>query len=482
MKRLALVLAIAVVAMFASLGTADAAGTWGNAQDINPYATFGGSGSSQGALVICPQADSCVVLGEYFTGGVSQGYKIPLVNGVWGAATSIPGLNALNQGNFVNFDTYGCSPQSTCVAVGVYDDGPGSNGFLYETGGNPAIAIPGLAALNVGHNVSIESVSCSSAGNCSIAGSYTNGSSNGMPFTADEVGGVWQNAQPVAGTSGGGQLHAVSCWADGECVGVGYTYISSVPTAFTVRRTGGTWASATQIPGVATIGAYSDATVLSCSAGPVCIALGTTNINAQKQSYSTMLANGSWSNAVLVPGVAALDTSGYTKVFLLSCWGPTSCLAIGQWHSASASGSWVSELSNGVWGTAIDMPGVAAITNGFDSAKSMSCASDGTCAIIGNYQVGLPWQAYVVMRNADGTFTDASPVPGLTAMNVGGYSDPSDIYCMIGFCAAVGWYEPTQSLSSTFFVEMTYTPTPTPTPTTEPTTPSGDPVVPTFTG
>ena len=479
MKRLAVVLAIAVVAMFASLGTADAAGTWGNAQQIDPFTTFGGSGNSDGSLIMCQSAGNCAVLGQYTTGGITQGFKINETNGVWGAASAVPGLNALNQGTFVGFDTYGCSPQLSCVAAGIYDDGPGTNGFLYETGGNPAIAIPGLATLNVGHNVSIESVSCSSVGNCSIVGAYTNGSANGMPFVADEVGGVWQNAQAIAGTSGGGQIHAVSCWADGECVGVGYTYISTVPTAFTVTRSGGVWGSAALIPGVATIGPYSDATVLSCSAGPVCIALGTTNINGQKQSFSTMLSNGTWSNAVLVPGVAALDTSHQTKVFLLSCWGPTSCLAIGQWQGASALGSWVSELSNGVWGTAVDMPGVAALTTGYNTAKSLSCASDGTCAVIGNYQVGSPWQAYVAMRNSDGTFTNAAPVPGLTAMNVGGYADPREIYCLLGYCAAAGWYQPSQNTSSAFVVEMTYTPTPSPTPSTGP---SGDPVVPTFTG
>lgn len=476
MKRLTVFLAVAVLAMFATLGTADAAGTWGDAQEINPYATFGGSGSSEASLVMCPEAGSCVVLGEYITGGLLQGFKIALVNGVWGPATEIPGLNALNQGNFVNFDTYGCSPQS-CVAAGVYDDGPGQNGFLYETGGNPAIAIPGLATLNVGHNASIESVSCSSAGNCSIAGSYTNGSSSSVPFVADEVGGVWQNAQAIAGTSGGGQLHEVSCWADGECVGVGYTNISSVQTAFTVRRTAGVWASATQIPGVATIGPYSDATVLSCSAGPVCIALGTTNINGQKQSFSTMLSNGTWANAILVPGVAALDTSHQTKVFLLSCWGPTSCLAIGQWQSPSADGSWIAELSNGVWGTATDIPGVASLATGLNSAKALSCASDGTCALIGNYETVLPWQAYVMMRNSDGTYTDATPVPALTAMNAGGYADPRDITCIIGFCAAVGFYEPSSYSISSFFVAMTYTPSPSPTP-----APSTDPIAPTFTG
>jgi len=62
--------------------------------------------------------------------------------------------------------------------------------------------IPGLAALNVGGDAWINMVSCASAGNCSVGGSYLNRRHGEFQaFVASETGGTWGTAREVPGTA-----------------------------------------------------------------------------------------------------------------------------------------------------------------------------------------------------------------------------------------------------------------------------------------
>ncbi len=81
---------------------------------------------------------------------------------------------------------------------------------------NVAIELPGSAALNVGGNAGVLSISCASSGNCSAGGNYIDGSSHLQAFVADESGGTWGGADRGAGDGGtehgwkrGGQLGVV---------------------------------------------------------------------------------------------------------------------------------------------------------------------------------------------------------------------------------------------------------------------------------
>jgi len=104
-----------------------------------------------------------------------------------------------------------------------------------------------------------------------------------------------------------------------------------------------------------------------------------------------------------------------------------------------------------------------------------SCAPDGSCAVVGYYNDGTNYQGFVFNRNADGSFSDAQPIPGLGALNVGGYGDPQGVSCVVGGCAASGWYRPSADGIAAFVVDMVTSPDPTPAPTP-------DPIAPAFTG
>jgi hypothetical protein len=88
-----------------------------------------------------------------------------------------------------------------------------------------AKAVPGIAALNKGGVSDVNSVSCGSAGNCSLGGYYTSASGNWEAFVASEKNGTWGAAKEVAGSLSKGEftlVYSVSCGAAGYCTAAGY--------------------------------------------------------------------------------------------------------------------------------------------------------------------------------------------------------------------------------------------------------------------
>jgi hypothetical protein len=476
MKRFILTLAMVVAALVASVGLAGAASTWGNAQPVSGFTAMGGTGLSAGSLVICSAPGECMALGEYEVGGVFHAFKALEANGVWSAASTIPSIDTLSAGRDVEFEAYGCASQNSCVAAGGYGDGIGSSSFVYDPATDTAIEIPGLAALNVDHYSTVSSISCSSPGNCSLVGTYDDLSQFSQAFTADQVGGVWQNASSVAGTTSGSTLQSVSCWADGECVAIGDVVNGSINEPIVVTRTGGTWGAAVTVPGISGLSTNGGVGLeISCSAGPVCFAAGLANSPSVTVVFVTSYANGTWSDASQLPAFPELGNSLIAGVHGLSCWTPGNCLLTGSYDNAGSQSSWTAELLDGVWQFAVPVSGINTLAPNGAGLTGTSCASDGSCAGVGYYNDGTNYQGFVFNRNADGSFSDAQPIPGLEALNVGGYGDPQSVSCVVGGCAATGWYRPNPNDLATFVVDMVTSPGPAPAPTP-------DPIAPAFTG
>jgi hypothetical protein len=475
MKRFILTLTMVAAALVASVGLAGAASTWGNAQPVTGFDTIGGTGGSTGSLVICSAPGECMALGDYEVDSSSHAFKALEANGVWSAASAIPSLDTLGTGNPVTFETYGCASQNSCVVAGSYEAGPShSSSFVYDPAADTAIGIPGLAALNTGGYSAVPSISCASPGNCRLVGTYEDNSPYSQAFTADQVGGVWQNASSVAGATSGSSLQSVSCWADGECVAIGDVINGPISEPLLVTRSGGTWGSAATVPGISALTtANSGGNVVSCSAGPVCVAMG--SAIGGNVVFATSLVNGTWSNAALIPSFPALTNSPYSAINGLSCWTAGNCLLSGSYSEAGIQKVWLTEILNGVLQVAFPAPEFDALSTTDSGSTAQSCAPDGSCAIVGYYNDGTNYQGFVFNRTTDGTFTNAQPIPGLIALNVGGYGDPQDVSCVVGGCAATGWYRPDPNGMAAFVVDMVTTPDPTP-------TPAPDPIAPAFTG
>jgi hypothetical protein len=89
-----------------------------------------------------------------------------------------------------------------------------------------------------------------------------------------------------------------------------------------------------------------------------------------------------------VPGLAALNTVGRgTQVLTVSCAPAGNCAAGGSYLDRSGhQQGFVASEDNGVWGTAIELPGLGALNAGGSAEVDwLSCPSPGQCAAGGFY-------------------------------------------------------------------------------------------------
>ena len=322
--------------------------------------------------------------------------------GTFGRAIEVPGLPVLNKGGNAQVIELSCTSAGNCAAVGGYTDGRRhQQGFVVsELHGrwHSAIEVPGLGALNKGGNAGVNSVSCTSAGNCTAVGFYTNGSKKSQGFVAVERSGRWHAAVEVPGlgalnTGGNAGVWEVSCGSAVNCAAIGgYTDGRRHQQGFVVSEKNGRWGQAIEVPGLGILNKGGDASSfsVSCPSAGNCAAAGTYDDGSGGQGFVVSETNGVWGQAIEVPGLGALNQGGDAEVDSVSCGAAGNCVAVGDYidGGANSQGFVVSE-KNGVWGKAIDPPGLAALNNGSAGGNaevdSVSCTSAGNCTAVGTY-------------------------------------------------------------------------------------------------
>jgi hypothetical protein len=150
-----------------------------------------------------------------------------------------------------------------------------------------------------------------------------------------------------------------------------------------------------------------------------------------------------WGSAQEVPGTAALNTGGNADIASVSYASPGNCSAGGYYYSGSAHlQAFVASQSGGTWGTAIEVPGIAALnTDGDAEVTSVSCASPGNCSAGGSYVDGSGGGQAFVVGQSGGTWGTAIQVPGSAVLNIGGTAQITSVSCAsAGNCTAGGSY------------------------------------------
>src|SRR6185437_252719 len=108
---------------------------------------------------------------------------------------------------------------------------------------------------------------------------------------------------------------------------------------------------------------------------------------------------GTWRTARELPGLGALNKDGNSAPLALSCGSPGNCAAAGYYlDSAGRRQAFVADEHKGVWKAAIAVPGVGALNKGgFAQVSALSCASAGNCGAGGIYEDGSGhFQVFVV--------------------------------------------------------------------------------------
>ncbi|MGO9501902.1 MAG: hypothetical protein ACLPUO_10065 [Streptosporangiaceae bacterium] len=441
-----------------------AIGSWGKAIEVPGLAALNTGRDASVTTMSCASAGNCAAGGDYadHRGYRSQGFVAVERDGVWGKAIAVPGLGALNTGGDGELDSVSCGSAGNCAAGGYYSGSHSQQGFVaVERNGRwgAAIEVPGLGALNKAGDADVLSVSCGSAGSCVAGGYYGYSQIGERGFVAVERNGRWGTAIEVPGLAaldkdGYARVNSVSCASAGNCaVGGSYTFHGGEQGAFVASERNSRWAKAIAVPGLGALnkGEFAWVSSVSCASAGNCAAGGAYgDRHGNDQGFVAAERNGRWGKAIEVPGLGALNKRGDAQVLSVSCGSAGSCAAGGiydEQRDVHGQG-FVAVERNGRWGTAIRVPGLAALNKGggVTQVLTVSCASAGNCAAGGYYFDRPDHHTWFVAVERNGRWGTAIEVPGLKALNKG--TDGVDVSgsgfsvscAPAGTCAAGGYY------------------------------------------
>jgi hypothetical protein len=318
-------------------------------------------------------------------------------------------------------------------------------------GWNNATEIPGLAALTSG-NAEPRAVSCGSAGNCAAVGLYATGIGKFQALVADEVGGTWQNAAEMPGTallniSDDAVATSVSCPSAGNCAAGGYyTRNNTQNDPFVASEVNGTWKNALEVPGTSVLntGGEADITSVSCASAGNCAAFGDyRNGTHHSEAFTVSEVSGNWQFAAELPGFGMLNADGEAQADAISCPTAGNCSAVGSYTDASGNvQAFAASEVNGTWQKAAELPGIGTLNaGGHVQLWSLSCPAAGDCGTGGYYTDGSGHQQAFVASEVNGTWSNAAELPGSAALNAGGDAGVISVSCpSAGNCTAGGYY------------------------------------------
>jgi hypothetical protein len=298
-------------------------GRWGTVTGVPGLEALNKGGGAGVTSVSCPSAGNCAAAGTYTDRrGHFQGFVASQRRGRWGTVIEVPGLGALNK---VDAGVYSvsCASAGNCAAGGTYADRRGHpQGFVASQRHGrwgTAAGVPGLGALNKGGSAEVVSVSCASAGNCAAGGDYTVLTVGGeQGFVVAERDGRWGTAAGVPGlmalNMGFAEVGSVSCPSAGSCtLGGTYTDRDDQQQGFVVSERHGRWGTPAAVPGLGTLNKGGSAEILSvsCPSAGNCAAGGTyLDRRGHRLGFVVSERHGHWGTPAEMPQPGALNAGG----------------------------------------------------------------------------------------------------------------------------------------------------------------------------
>ncbi len=367
------------------------------------------NGLDQGYLPFqsCSSVGNCAVTGMYLNAqSVDAGVFEDEVKGVWQTPVTAAIPLGGDTSKSVTMNGVSCPANNSCVAVGQYVTAVKNKtvtivneqvfvasqlGGVWQRG--VALALPSNAMTS--SEVAIpHAITCASAGNCTVVGTYTTDSTVFATdgFLASEVKGVWHQAVELALPRGANanpfvSLSQVACWSGGNCTAVGsYLDTNNVAHALIVPELSGSWRRGLSLSLPANASAFAGASLneVTCTTNGSCLALGSFNtVSGAVQPLVALSTSGRWSGLQVRLPHAARNPEALTFGFDgVACASPGNCAFGGQFLDAN--GRYQGFLDNVVNGfvqpaQVLALPSGALQAGHNGGVVSLSCPAVGQC-------------------------------------------------------------------------------------------------------
>jgi len=428
-----------------------------------------------GGALSCPSVGNCTAVGQYRdSAGHEQGFLLSETAGTWGTAVEAPLPANVGPKPQVVLDRLSCPSAGNCTAVGNYTE-PSRNGWLgflvSEAAGTWSAAIVPSLPANASPNqerMEIGGLSCTSVGNCTTMGNYTDKSGDLDGFLWTETAGVWgtaveetlpANAAPdplVERYAEGG----LSCPSAGNCTAVSdYTDSSGDNEGLILSETSGTWGTGVEAAVPAGVRPETDANLheVQCPSAGNCTAFGVfTNSEEHDREFLTE-NSGVWGPAIKLALPAGAEPQEVIEGSL-SCPSAGDCSYVGDWKpNEFVSRALLATENDGTWGAGINgvLPANATGDPGA-FLSSVACTSPGRCTAVGSYN---SYTTNFVER--EGMVFTATPVTAFLSASgpLGGAFAGSPISASRVFATLAGGSDPTGAITFTVFGPQSSPPT-----------------------
>ena len=354
----------------------------------------------------------------------------------------------------VSIKSVSCASAHDCSAVGTYIDSAGNTQglLLTESSGVWASGVEAVLPSDAGSTpkVSVSSVSCASAGNCTAVGVYNNAAGDQRGLLLTESSGVWQPGEeagfaPILASSPTLSPSSVSCSSAGNCTAVGDD-VDPVGNhrGLMVTQSSGVWGFALE-PGLPTDQASNpkvSLTSVSCASAGNCIAVGDYIDTAGDQRGLILTeSSGVWGGAEAnLPADAGSNPN--VSLTSVSCTSVGNCTAVGQYDDTAGNPqALLLTESSDVWAAGVKpaLPGDADSTGAAD-LSSVSCASAGDCTAVGIYLDGKNNIQGLLLTESSGVWATGVEASLPNAGSLPNVSLSSVSCASAGNCAAIGTY------------------------------------------
>ncbi len=471
--RVLCLVSVVAVALAAQAAAADAdVLSWAPGAVVPPPVSAGAQPGVVVTSMSCPSAGNCSAVGSYTdSSGHTQGVLATESGGHWttsSAAKLPPNIDAVNPD--VSLTSVACVSAGNCTAVGSFLDINGLTQGLLLTeasgiwGTGREVVHPIGVSVSGNPQIDLTSVSCATATNCLVVGTYSDSWGRPQGLLETEINGTWsytvtngiksytgaQAALPGdAASHPNVALNSDSCGAVGRCVAVG-SYVNSANEQEGLVLTGsdssGSWVftpSVASLPSGAAGSPVASLSSVSCGASGECAAVGTYADSSHHQQGLLLTETGSvWLQGVRVQLPADAATNPDASLSSVSCSSVGNCDAVGEYDSGAGQEGLMLTATAGSWGTGVE-PSIPADagSGSFVTLASVSCFATSQCAATGNYaDDSFSSHALLLTQSSDGTWS-AGIEPALPYVDAAPDANIEAVSCAPGGgCSAIADY------------------------------------------